>query len=100
VDWLLQNLQGRGYAQPTPIQRQAIPTLMAGRELLAVAPTGVCVCICVHPHSWQAGSCWLSRPRVRACVCVCVCTEAVIEGTLLHLLPAPFQRGHFHQTYI
>lgn len=41
VEWLLQNLRAKGYAQPTPIQRQAIPTLLAARELLAVAPTGV-----------------------------------------------------------
>uniref|UniRef100_A0A6S8LCF8 RNA helicase n=1 Tax=Dunaliella tertiolecta TaxID=3047 RepID=A0A6S8LCF8_DUNTE len=40
VEWLLQNLHAKGYQQPTPIQRQAIPTLMASRELLAVAPTG------------------------------------------------------------
>lgn len=40
AECLLQNLAARGFAQPTPIQRQAIPTLMASRELLAVAPTG------------------------------------------------------------
>ncbi len=29
-----------GYEEPTPIQREAIPVLMAGRDLLAQAPTG------------------------------------------------------------
>ncbi|KAK9835243.1 hypothetical protein WJX81_008300 [Elliptochloris bilobata] len=29
-----------GFLDPTPIQRQAIPLLLAGREVLAVAPTG------------------------------------------------------------
>lgn len=29
-----------GCRVPTPIQRQAIPVLLAGREVLAVAPTG------------------------------------------------------------
>ncbi|CAN5818622.1 hypothetical protein BH23CHL8_BH23CHL8_03430 [soil metagenome] len=29
-----------GYEEPTPIQRAAIPTLLAGRDLLAEAPTG------------------------------------------------------------
>jgi len=31
---------GCGYDQPTPIQQQAIPILLSGRELLACAPTG------------------------------------------------------------
>jgi ATP-dependent RNA helicase DDX52/ROK1 len=44
-DYLTRNLQqpipeGLGYAQPTPIQMQAIPVLLKRRELLACAPTG------------------------------------------------------------
>lgn len=31
---------GAGYKAPTPIQQQAVPILLAGRELLACAPTG------------------------------------------------------------
>ena len=31
---------GAGYKAPTPIQQQAVPILMKGRELLACAPTG------------------------------------------------------------
>ena len=34
------NLAAGGFVEPTPIQRQAITALLAGRELLAVAPTG------------------------------------------------------------
>lgn len=37
---LVRMLQQCGFDQPTPIQRQAVPALLAGRELLAVAPTG------------------------------------------------------------
>ncbi len=37
---LLVNLSEGGFTEPTPIQRQAIPSLLARRELLAVAPTG------------------------------------------------------------
>lgn len=37
---LLANISAGGYGEPTPIQRQAIPALLGGRELLAVAPTG------------------------------------------------------------
>ncbi|MEW5296778.1 MAG: hypothetical protein WDW36_000033 [Sanguina aurantia] len=37
---LLANITAGGYGEPTPIQRQAIPALLGGRELLAVAPTG------------------------------------------------------------
>jgi ATP-dependent RNA helicase RhlE len=37
---LLRALTERGYAQPTPIQQQAIPAVLAGRDLLAAAQTG------------------------------------------------------------
>ncbi|GLC75527.1 hypothetical protein PLESTF_001653500 [Pleodorina starrii] len=37
---LVASLRSSGFSSPTPIQRQAIPALLAGRELLAVAPTG------------------------------------------------------------
>ncbi len=34
------NLVAAGFTEPTPIQRQAATALLAGRELLAIAPTG------------------------------------------------------------
>ena len=37
---VLRALAERGYVTPTPIQRQAIPHLIAGRDLLGVAQTG------------------------------------------------------------
>ncbi len=37
---MLSNLAPNGWTTPTPIQRQAIPALLADRELLAIAPTG------------------------------------------------------------
>ena len=37
---LLQALEDSGYESPTPIQRQAIPHLLAGRDILGHAPTG------------------------------------------------------------
>ena len=37
---LLGTLIELGYEEPTPIQREAIPLLLAGRDLLAEAPTG------------------------------------------------------------
>ncbi|HEY2517275.1 MAG TPA: DEAD/DEAH box helicase [Polyangiaceae bacterium] len=37
---LLRALEAEGYASPTPIQRQAIPHVLAGRDLLACAQTG------------------------------------------------------------
>jgi ATP-dependent RNA helicase DeaD len=39
-DELLQALSGLGYEEPTPIQREAIPRLMEGRDLLGQAATG------------------------------------------------------------
>lgn len=54
---LVRTLKEAGYDQPTPIQRQAMPILMAGRELLAVAPTGGCstqlVCSRCDPKEWR-----------------------------------------------
>lgn len=40
VEPILQALQEEGYVQPTPIQQQAIPPVLAGRDLLGCAQTG------------------------------------------------------------
>ena len=37
---LLRALSGLGYEEPTPIQREAIPSLLSGRDLLGQAATG------------------------------------------------------------
>jgi ATP-dependent RNA helicase DeaD len=37
---LLATVTDLGYEEPTPIQREAIPLLLAGRDILAEAPTG------------------------------------------------------------
>jgi ATP-dependent RNA helicase RhlE len=37
---LLKALAGEGYTEPTPIQAQAIPHVLAGRDLLGIAQTG------------------------------------------------------------
>ena len=37
---LLATLEGLGYEEPTPVQRETIPPLLAGRDVLAEAPTG------------------------------------------------------------
>ena len=39
-DRLIAALSGLGYEEPTPIQREAIPPLLVGRDILAEAPTG------------------------------------------------------------
>eukprot|EP00808_Paulinella_micropora_P008063 g14305.t1 len=44
-EWMLKNLtrdkpEGCGFTDPTSIQKQAIPILLSGRDLLACAPTG------------------------------------------------------------
>ncbi|XAR50993.1 RNA helicase [Bertholletia excelsa] len=38
--YLLNNFTELGFKEPTPIQRQAIPVLLSGRECFACAPTG------------------------------------------------------------
>ena len=37
---LLQTLATLGYRTPTPVQVQAIPAILAGRDLMAAAQTG------------------------------------------------------------
>lgn len=37
---LYENLKKSAYAKPTPIQTQAIPIIMKGRDMLGCAPTG------------------------------------------------------------
>ncbi|CAM9435103.1 unnamed protein product [Scytosiphon promiscuus] len=37
---LLRNIEGSAWKEPTPVQMQAVPILVAGRDLLAAAPTG------------------------------------------------------------
>ncbi|MXO64229.1 DEAD/DEAH box helicase [Altericroceibacterium endophyticum] len=37
---ILRALQEKGYTEPSPIQRQAIPALMDGRDILGIAQTG------------------------------------------------------------
>ena len=37
---ILRALDSKGYADPTPIQRKAIPALLEGRDLLGIAQTG------------------------------------------------------------
>uniref|UniRef100_A0A8B9GIZ2 Probable ATP-dependent RNA helicase DDX52 n=3 Tax=Amazona TaxID=12929 RepID=A0A8B9GIZ2_9PSIT len=37
---IMENIQAAGFRVPTPIQMQAIPVMLHGRELLASAPTG------------------------------------------------------------
>ncbi|HEU4851477.1 MAG TPA: DEAD/DEAH box helicase [Telluria sp.] len=40
IDPLLRSLEALGYATPTPVQAQAIPAVLAGRDLMAAAQTG------------------------------------------------------------
>ncbi|MFM8279709.1 MAG: DEAD/DEAH box helicase, partial [Candidatus Limnocylindrus sp.] len=37
---ILRAVEGEGYTEPTPIQAQAIPHVLAGRDLLGAAQTG------------------------------------------------------------
>ena len=37
---LLENVTKSGYGVPTPVQKNAIPIIMAGRDLMACAQTG------------------------------------------------------------
>ncbi|XP_033924971.1 probable ATP-dependent RNA helicase DDX52 isoform X1 [Melopsittacus undulatus] len=51
---IMENIQAAGFQVPTPIQMQAIPVMLHGRELLASAPTGsgktlaFCIPLLIH----------------------------------------------------
>src|SRR5205823_9055519 len=38
---ILHTLEAEGYATPTPIQKEAIPHILAGKDVLGVAQTGI-----------------------------------------------------------
>ena len=40
IDQLLRTLDTLGYQTPTPVQVQAIPAVLAGRDMMAAAQTG------------------------------------------------------------
>src|ERR1700753_3212502 len=54
---LLRALSERGYSQPTPVQEQAIPAVLSGRDLLAAAQTGT-----VKPAPFVLPSCQRLQP--------------------------------------
>src|SRR3982751_3394285 len=39
-DELLRSIEEAGYSEPTPIQRQAIPSVLMGRDIIGIAQTG------------------------------------------------------------
>lgn len=57
---LLSHLAQEHFLEPTPIQRQAIPSMLARRELLAVAPTGsgktLSFLLPIIIHVWKSSS--------------------------------------------
>ena len=42
---ILDALKEQGYTNPTPIQAQAIPAIMAGKDVMAAAQTGTLILV-------------------------------------------------------
>src|SRR5689334_2260574 len=63
---LLQALATEGYEKPTPIQQQAIPSLLDGRDLLGIAQTGTgkTAAFALPMLQWLAAA--KDRPRPKA----------------------------------
>ena len=38
--WVIDNLAKKGFTEPSPIQAQAIPAVMSGKDLIGIAKTG------------------------------------------------------------
>ncbi len=54
---ILRAVEELGYREPTPIQRQAIPVVLAGGDILAAAQTGTgCRCLRVCTRSRNAAA--------------------------------------------
>jgi ATP-dependent RNA helicase RhlE len=66
VEPLLRALRAKSYASPTPIQRQAIPALLQGRDLLGIAQTGTGKTAAFALPILQALSAGRDRARPRA----------------------------------
>ena len=72
IDVLLEAIQDEGYTNPTPIQKQAIPTLLKGNDLLGCAQTGTGktaafgVPILQNLYKKQAGN--IGRRKIRALI--------------------------------
>lgn len=68
-EFLLNNVKKSGYTQPTPIQKAAIPVVMAGRDLMGCSQTGsgkTAAFLLPILHDLMANSCDLAigRPQV------------------------------------
>ena len=67
---LLEALTALGYEEPTPIQSEAIPPLLAGRDLLGQAATGTGkTAAFALPILQRAAARPLAAPRPRSCSC-------------------------------
>lgn len=71
ADPILKALQAEGYTNPTPIQEQAIPILLKGKDLLGVAQTGTgktaAFGIPILHHLYEAGQ-QQGRRKIKALV--------------------------------
>jgi probable ATP-dependent RNA helicase DDX4 len=46
--FILANVKKSGYTKPTPVQKNALPVIMAGRDLMACAQTGSGKTVSMH----------------------------------------------------
>ena len=46
--FVISNVKKSGYTKPTPVQKHALPVIMAGRDLMACAQTGSGKTVSMH----------------------------------------------------
>ena len=70
VEPILRALRAKSYDTPTPIQQQAIPSLLDGRDLLGIAQTGTgkTAAFALPILQWLAGAPDRPRPKAPRCL--------------------------------
>lgn len=72
IDPILKALKSEGYTHPTPIQKQAIPILLKGKDLLGCAQTGTgktaAFAIPILQHLYQSPSAERGKRKIKALI--------------------------------
>src|SRR5690606_14678918 len=89
---VLQSLELKGYGEPTPIQAQAIPTVLTGRDLLGIAQTGTGKTAAFMLPSIDRLVASDKRPKPRSCRMLVLAPTRELAGQIAE---SAREYGHF-----